>query len=152
MADVVVCHHVLYDVGDVVPFVLALTEHARLAVVVEVPTRHPMSAWSPAWRHFWQLERPTGPTHHDLIEVLDELGLQPEHTTSGRGASPRVASDPGQLVPMARRRLCLTPDRDAELAAWLAANPLPWPDTVATIRWPGTGSLNGHSHLMLTSV
>ena len=23
------------------------------------PTRHPMSAWSPAWRHFWQLERPT---------------------------------------------------------------------------------------------
>ncbi len=130
----------LYDVGDVVPFVLALTEHARLAVVVEVPTRHPMSAWSPAWRHFWQLERPTGPTHHDLIEVLDELGLQPEHTTSGRGALPRFASDPGQLVPMARRRLCLAPDRDAELAAWLAANPLPWPDTVATIRWPGTGS------------
>ena len=28
-ADVVVCHHVLYNVADVVPFVEALSEHAR---------------------------------------------------------------------------------------------------------------------------
>jgi 2-polyprenyl-3-methyl-5-hydroxy-6-metoxy-1,4-benzoquinol methylase len=36
VADVVVCHHVLYDVQDVIPFVLALTDHAYLAVVVGV--------------------------------------------------------------------------------------------------------------------
>src|SRR5437588_5199305 len=32
-ADVVVCHHVLYNVGDLVPFVVALTGHARRRVV-----------------------------------------------------------------------------------------------------------------------
>jgi SAM-dependent methyltransferase len=138
VADVAVCHHVLYDVPDIVPFVLALTAHAYLAVVVEVPTRHPMSAWSPAFRHFWQLERPDGPTHHDLIAVLDELGLQPESTTGNRAALPWSAADPDLLVACARRRLCLSADRDREISEWLAANPLPWPDTVATIRWAGT--------------
>jgi SAM-dependent methyltransferase len=137
VGDVVVCHHVLYDVRDLVPFLIALTDHASLAVVVEIPTRHPMSAWSPAFRHFWNLERPDGPTHRDLVAVLDELGLQPEHTTSSRSALPAYAADPDLLVPMARRRLCLSADRDDELAMWLDANPLPWPDTVATIRWPG---------------
>lgn len=139
LADVVVCHHVLYDVADVVPFVLALTAHAYLAVVVEVPTRHPMSAWSPAFGHFWQLARPDGPTHRDVVAVLDELGLQPEFTTSPRAALPSYASDPDVFVATARRRLCLSADRDRELADWLAANPIPWPDTVATIRWPGAG-------------
>ena len=138
VADVVVCHHVLYDVQDVIPFVIALTEHAQLAVVIEIPTRHPMSAWSPAFQHFWQLERPDGPTHRDLVAVLDELGLQPEFTTSPRPALPTFAADPDLFVPMARRRLCLGADREEELAAWLEANPLPWPDTVATIRWPGS--------------
>lgn len=138
VADLVVCHHVLYDVPDVVPFLLALSAHASLAVVVEIPTRHPMSAWSPAFRHFWQLERPEGPTHRDLIAVLDELGLQPEFTTSPRPALQSYAADPDTFVPTARRRLCLGAERDAELAAWLAAHPLPWADTVATIRWPGT--------------
>jgi SAM-dependent methyltransferase len=136
-ADVVVCHHVLYDVADVVPFVLALTAHARLAVVVEITTRHPMSAWSPAYEHFWGLTRPSGPTDDDLVAVIAELGLQPEHATSRRGPLSAFAADPAQLVPMARRRLCLGRDRDQELAAWLAEHPLPWPDRVATIRWPG---------------
>jgi SAM-dependent methyltransferase len=138
IADAVVCHHVVYDVADIIPFLVALTEHARLAVVLEIPTEHPMSAWSEAFRYFWQLERPSSPTHRDLIAVLDELGLEPEHTTSERPALPRFAADPDQLLPMARRRLCLTSDRDDELAAWLNVNPLPWPELVATIRWPGT--------------
>ena len=136
-ADVVVCHHVLYNVGDIAPFLWALTDHARLAVVVEVPTVHPMSAWTPAWRHFWDLDRPAGPTVDELLAVLRELGLDPEHTTSPRGPLSAYAADPATLVPTARRRLCLPADRDRELAEWLAANPLPWPDTVATIRWPG---------------
>jgi SAM-dependent methyltransferase len=138
-ADVVVCHHVLYDVADVAPFLFALTDHARLAVVVEVPTVHPMSAWSPAWEHFWGIERPAGPTANDLIAVLEELELEPEHTLSQRGPVSAFSSDPANEVPTARRRLCLSQERDSELAAWLADHPIRWPQTVATIRWPGAG-------------
>jgi SAM-dependent methyltransferase len=138
IADVVVCNHVLYDVSDVVPFVLALTDHARLAVVVEIPTRHPMSAMSPAFRHFWNLERPDGPTPRDLVAVLDELGLQPETTRSPSPPPAAHVNDPAHLVSTVRRRLCLGPERDEELAAWLAVNPPPWIDEVATIRWPGS--------------
>lgn len=138
-ADVAICHHVLYDVADVVPFVLALTDHARLAVVVEVPVAHPMSAWSAAWEHFWDIERPSGPTYRDLLAVLDELDLQPEHALSPRTARSRAASDPTTLVATARKRLCLPAERDAELADWLGAHPPAWVDQVVTIRWPGEG-------------
>ena len=30
-----------------------VTEHARLAVVVEIPVRHPLSGWNVAFKHFW---------------------------------------------------------------------------------------------------
>lgn len=138
IADVVVCHHVLFNVGDVVPFVLALTDHARLAVVAEIPVAHPMSAWSAAWKHFWDLDRPAGPTSDDLVAVLRELGLDPEHTISPRPQLSRAASDPAAFVPTARRRMCLPADRDAELTQWLAEHPVAWVDDVATIRWPGS--------------
>src|SRR5262249_39526160 len=35
-ADVVTCHHVLYNVQDLEPFVAALTDHARRLIVAEV--------------------------------------------------------------------------------------------------------------------
>lgn len=136
-ADVVICHHVVYDVGDIIPFVLALTDHARLAVVVELPIRHPMSVWSPAWRHFWELERPDVPTHLDFLAVVRELGLDPEVAVGPRRGRSRAAADPRRLLPTARRRLCLGPDRDAELAAWLEEHPPEWVSEVATVRWPG---------------
>src|SRR4029453_15539993 len=40
-ADVVVCHHVLYNVADLAPFASALTGHARRRVVAELTDRHP---------------------------------------------------------------------------------------------------------------
>lgn len=137
VADVVVCHHVVFNVGDIVPFVVALTAHARLAVVIELPARHPMSAWSPAWSHFWGLARPDGPTADDFLAVLQEIGLDPEHSTGPRSALPAAALDPDVFVPTARRRLCLPATRDDEIAAWLAINPPPFVDEVTTVRWPG---------------
>lgn len=133
VADIVVCHHVLYGVSDVVPFLVALTEHARLAVVVEIPTVHPMSAWSEAWVHFWGVARPDGPTDLDLVAVLRELGHDPEQTRWRRPPPPQ-----GDLVVTARRRLCLPAERDAELAVWLAGHPPRFVQELATIRWPGT--------------
>lgn len=132
VADVVVCHHVVYDVADIVPFVLALTDRARLAVVVELTVRHPLSGWTEAWEHFWGVIRPDGPTDLDLVDIVAALGLRPEHERWSR----RVVDD-GPSLATARRRLCLTPDRDDELADWLAEHPPAAVDTIATLRWPG---------------
>lgn len=137
VADLVVCHHVVYNVADIVPFVVALTTHARLAVVVELPVAHPMTAWSPAWRHFWNLARPEGPTADDFVAVLREVGVDPEVAVGRRAALPAAATDAELLVSGTRRRLCLPAERDGEIADWLATNPPPFPEQVVTVRWPG---------------
>jgi SAM-dependent methyltransferase len=137
VADVVVCHHVFFNVADAVPFATALTEHARLAVVVEIPVRHPLAGWNRAWKHFWGLDRPSGPTDADLVAVLREMGIAPEVWHGPRAALSRHSADPATFLPTARRRLCLGPERDAELAEYLAEQPVAFVDTVATLRWPG---------------
>lgn len=114
VADVVVCHHVLYNVPDLPAFALALTAHARARVVVELTERHPMSPLNPLWLRFHGLVRPTRPTADDAVEVLQELGLDPgreDWQTPGTGGFSRLED----LVAWVRRRLCLTPDRDPEL-------------------------------------
>jgi SAM-dependent methyltransferase len=140
VADVVVCHHVVYNVAEIEPFLLALTEHARLAVVLVLPPRHPLSAWNDAWRHFWGLERPTEPTANDLAEVLAGLGLDAERWDVPRPPLARATADVAGQVSSARRRLCLTEDRDAELAAYLDAHEPQWSDTNVVFRWPGAAT------------
>lgn len=137
-ADVVVCHHVAYNVADIEPFVLALTAHARLAVVLVLPPRHPMSAWNDAWRHFWDVERPSGPTADDLAEVLAGLGLVAERWDVPRPPLARATADATSQVRAARRRLCLREERDDEIAAYLAAHEPQWSDTNVVFRWPGS--------------
>ena len=138
VADVVVCHHVAYNVADIEPFLLALTAHARLAVVLVLPPRHPLSAWNGAWRHFWGLERPTEPAAADLAEVLAGLGLDAERWDVPRPSLARATADTASRVRSARRRLCLTEDRDDELAAYLDDHEPQWSDTNVVFRWPGS--------------
>jgi SAM-dependent methyltransferase len=138
VADVVVCHHVAYNVADIEPFLLALTAHARLAVVVVLPPRHPLSAWNDAWRYFWGLERPTEPTADDLAEVLAGLGLDAERWDVPRPPLARATGDTASRVSSARRRLCLSEDRDDELAVYLDAHEPGWSGTNVVFRWPGT--------------
>ncbi len=138
VGDVVVCHHVAYNVAEIEPFLFALTAHARLAVVLVLPPRHPLSAWNEAWRHFWGLERPTEPTADDLAEVLAGLGLDAERWDVPRPPLARATADPDLLVRSARRRLCLTEDRDQELAAYLDEHEPRWSDTNVVFRWPGS--------------
>jgi SAM-dependent methyltransferase len=140
IADVVVCHHVAYNVADIEPFLLALTAHARLAVVLVLPPRHPLSGWNDAWHHFWGLERPMGPTADDLAEVLDGLGLGAERWDVPRPPLARATADATARVASARRRLCLSEDRDDELAAYLDAHEPQWFDTNVVFRWPGAAS------------
>jgi len=46
-ADVVVCHNVAYNIADLVPFVAALTSHARRRVVLELTATHPTAHLNP---------------------------------------------------------------------------------------------------------
>jgi SAM-dependent methyltransferase len=135
-ADVVVCHHVAYNVADIVPFLQALTDHAHRRVVLELPMNHPMSNMNALWKRFWNLDRPTKPTAHDLHDVLRSLGFPAEievwqDPTWGKRAE--LTED--ERIRFARIRLCLTEDRDGEIAAALQEEPNDEPRQVATLWW-----------------
>jgi len=136
-ADLVVCHHVVYNVPDIGLFLDALTAHAQLAVVVELTSVHPQSAWSEAWRWFWDLDRPSGPTADDLVAVVRERGWRPEVWRSPRGPEEGPFADRARAVRSTLRRLCLPADRADEVDAYLRKRPLAWPGEVVTLRWPG---------------
>jgi SAM-dependent methyltransferase len=132
-ADVVLCHHVFYNVQDLVPFARALTDHARRRVVVELPPAHPMRALNPLWLRLHDLRRPEGPTADDAVAVLTELGLDVH-----RERWPRPPRTPYgsfmDMVASTRRRLCLPAERDPELSDALMelgvdpAHPVDLPD------------------------
>jgi SAM-dependent methyltransferase len=118
VADVVTCHHVLYNAPDLGPFVEALTSHAQRRVVAETAARHPLTSLNPLWLRFHGLVRPERPTAADLLEILDAMGLQPRHTEWNRPAQADYRSF-AELVDVTRRRLCLPPQRAGEVEAAL---------------------------------
>jgi SAM-dependent methyltransferase len=133
VADVVTAHHVLYNVGDVAPFVRALDDHARLRVVLELPTQHPLSNMSGAWEFFWGLERPTTPTSDDLIDVLSELDIHASHEI-WQGVM-RAEIDLDQAAHFTRIRLCLPSSRESDVRDFLAAQPVATTRSLATVWW-----------------
>jgi SAM-dependent methyltransferase len=147
-ADVVVCHHVLYNVADLAPFVAALTGHARRRVVAELTDRHPLVNLAPLWRRFHDLERPEGPGAGDAVAALAETGLEVERQDWEQPE--RFGFDDfDELVAFTRRRLCLPARRDTEVAEALLAQGTHqvdgvWvsgrPRRVTTLSWPGSAS------------
>ena len=135
-ADVVVCHHVAYNVKDIVPFLQALNDHARRRVVMELPMNHPMSNMNELWKRFWDLDRPTKPTGDELAAIVRAMGFDAhlevwEDETWGK----RVQLPEEERIRFARIRLCLTEDRDAEVAAALLEQKDAQPRRVATVWW-----------------
>ena len=141
VVDVVTCHHVAYNVADIEPFVAALTGHARLAVVLVIPTQHPMSAWNDAWRRFWNLDRPDGPTSDDFAAVLAEMGIEAERWDMPRPPLARHTDDAPALVRSTLRRLCLGQDRAGEVAEYLDLHEPDWSTVHTVFRWPGDAQL-----------
>jgi len=145
-ADVVVCHHVLYNVADLAPFADALTGHARRRVVAELTERHPLVGLAPLWRRFHGLERPSGPGADDAVAALEALGLRVAR--QDWESQDRFGFDDfDELVAFTRRRLCLPAERDPEVAAalleegtrqvdgvWVSGQPR----RVATLSWSGS--------------
>jgi SAM-dependent methyltransferase len=145
-ADVVTCHHVLYNAADLGPFVTALTRSARRVVVVEMTAQHPLVSLNELWLRFHGLRRPVSPTAADVIEILTAMGLRPGHETWCRPGG-RDYAGYDELVDVTRRRLCLPPGRAAEVAGALVesgADPQRPVDLgssgreVVTIWWRGT--------------
>ncbi|NND76249.1 MAG: methyltransferase domain-containing protein [Ilumatobacter sp.] len=136
-ADVVTCHHVAYNVSVIVPFITALTDHARRAVVLVVPAQHPSTAWNGAWKHFWGLDRPTGPTASDFADVLTELHIDAVRWEMPRPQLSLHAAAPGTLVASAMRRLCLRADRRDEVTEYLERHEPAWVQMHDVFRWSG---------------
>jgi SAM-dependent methyltransferase len=109
-ADVVTCHHVLYNVPGLAPFVTALSAHARRLVVTEISATHPLVALNELWLKFHGLRRPDGPTADDLLRILTAMGLQPGCRRWRRPGGADYANF-AELTDVTRRRLCLPPER-----------------------------------------
>ncbi len=136
--DVVVCHHVAYNVPDIVPFLQTLHDHARRRVVIELPLHHPLSTFNDLWEHFWHLPRPQSPTAHDLVNIAEVMGFDVRRQVwTDPEFGNRAAMSIDERVAHARIRLCLDESRDDELAAVLAQQP-PRPTSIATIWWDVT--------------
>ncbi len=135
-ADVVVCHHVFYNVADLSAFAAALTAHAKQRVVVELTAEHPMAWMAPYWQAIHGVTQPDRPTADDALDVLAAMGV---------GFAQRRWSRPLQMIgecsrdvtARVARRLCLTEDRHDELGRLLAATPPPARREVVTVWWEG---------------
>jgi len=132
-ADIVVTHHVAYNVADIVPFLQALNSHAKNRVVIEIPTHHPLTHMSAAWKYFWNLDRPSSPSAMDLVEVLKEIGIR-AHWNIWPGPL-RESADIDQESEFLRIRLCLPPERLGEVKDFLRDHPVPPQRELATIWW-----------------
>jgi len=144
-ADVVTCHHVFYNVPEIWPFVTALTRNARREVVAEMTAQHPLVSLNELWLRFHGLRRPVAPTAGDLIQILEAMGLRLGHETWRRPGGRDYASF-DEMVDVTRRRLCLPPERAAEVAAAFAESGIDPEDPedlgssgrdVVTIWWNG---------------
>jgi SAM-dependent methyltransferase len=146
-ADIVVCHHVLYNVMDLRPFVEALGGHARVRVVVEMTEHHPVEPMNPLWMRFHGLERPKGPTWEDAVDAISSLGHD-VGVERWDTAPLHVYDSFEEMVAYHRRRLCLPSSADPEIAAALEelgvdpANPvgLGAGRALITIWWAGTAA------------
>jgi len=117
-ASVVVCGHVLYNVGELTPFITALNDAATRRVVIEVTRSHPRNRplERALWRHFWNLERPEGPGWEDALAVMRDSGIDPSvelWESEQRGGFPSLE----ELVSWMRQTVCLDRARDDEVRA-----------------------------------
>jgi SAM-dependent methyltransferase len=146
VADVVVCHHVLYNVMDLRPFVEALSDHARMRVVVEMTEHHPVEPMNPLWMRFHGLQRPDGPTWEEAVAAISSLGHDVGVERWG-GAPLHTYESFDEMVAYHRRRLCLPSSADPEVAVVLKDlgvdpdNPvgLGRGRPLMTLWWAGTG-------------
>jgi SAM-dependent methyltransferase len=118
LADVAVSGHTIYNVQDLEPFVRAVDAHAGHRVVLELMERHPLGWMEDLWARFHGIRIADAPDA-DLAEAaLRDCGFAPQRQERIATEDPSGGSfrNRAAALAFARRRLCLTPDRDEELA------------------------------------
>ena len=138
-ADVVLCHHVVYNVADLAGFANALTSHATRRVVVELTTTQPLAWMTPYWEAVHGLGQPDRPTVDDAVEVLASLGLDVRQHRWQRRLQMIGESNADHVTRIARR-LCVGLDRHAEVQRLLEVTPPPDAREVTTLWWETAGS------------
>ena len=133
-ADVVVCHHVVYNVPDLVAFLRALDAAARARVVVELTAVHPMAWTAPYWQALHGLGRPDRPGAADAVAVMHELGFDVSYQRWERNYQ-MIGENADDAVTRTARRLCLPASRHDELRRLMAATPPPAQREVVTVWW-----------------
>jgi SAM-dependent methyltransferase len=134
VVDVVVCHHVVYNVPDLAAFASALGEHARRRVVIELTAVHPMAWTAPYWKALHGIDQPNRPLAEDAVAAVQELGFTVRQERWQRHYPMLGESGDQPLLPIARR-LCLPTERHEELRQALAAAPPPTDREVVTLWW-----------------
>lgn len=123
VCDVAVCGHVAYNVPELSAFLTALTSHARRRVVLELTERHPLSWMNDLWLRFHDVVRPDRPSADHAEALSRALGFDPRR--EDRLDTPDLAGSGFErredAVGLVRRRLCLAPDRDEEIARSLGS-------------------------------
>jgi SAM-dependent methyltransferase len=137
-ADVVVCHHVVYNVADLVPFVTALAPCARRRVVVELTDRHPRAGLKVLWQEIWGLDRSEGPDAATAVEVVREAGIDVVAESFELPARPGRTRE--SLVAMVRAHLCVGPERDSEIDRLLPSDYATGNRAVTCMWWDGTAT------------
>ncbi|HUV48614.1 MAG TPA: methyltransferase domain-containing protein [Actinomycetes bacterium] len=145
--DVAVAHHVIFNVADIAPFLVALDRTSMRRVVLELPPHHPLAWLNPLWKQFHDLDRPVSPIAGDLVEILGAMGAADLEADYWQLQDP-AASDGSDGENLAERaavvaqRLCLPVDRERDVAKALPdVDPGSHRDVV-TISWT-PGSLRG---------
>jgi ubiquinone/menaquinone biosynthesis C-methylase UbiE len=145
--DVTVVHHVVYNVADIAPFLIALDRVSVRRVVLELPPHHPLSWLNPLWKQFHDLDRPSSPIAGDLVEILGAMGASELEADYWRHPpQPEVAGADGsghetlaERAAMVAQRLCLPVEREPEVAVALSAMEPDHHRDVVTISWtPGS--------------
>ena len=120
-ADVAVCGHVAYNAPDLDNFLIAMSQHARARVVMELTDHHPWSWMNDLWSRFHGSERPAGPSADDAEQLCRALGfaVRREDRVDGAETAGGGFERREDAIGLVRRRLCVPSERDGEIAAAL---------------------------------
>ena len=134
VADVVVCHHVVYDVAPLTAFAQDgdAVVRARPVRTVEVPEALPVRRETRERMARGQLEH--DPSGRVPVERLREAGLDAHADVWDDDWSARRVLTAEEHARFTRIRLCLPESREAEVAAALADAP-ETPRRTATVWW-----------------